>query len=514
MKSLRELGESVKRRRVFFLVLALAVCVRVYRLDLPFLEPFNSLSRQAICATVARNYYAHGFNLFYPEIDEGAGPYLYNAELPLNTYLMALAYQAAGGVREWAARSVSVLFSLAWLAALYALVKRLSDPRTALAALTVAAFSPLSVALSRSIQPDVAMAGLGAAAVWLYARHLDKPSRAKAFGAAALFACAALVKIHALHLALPMAWLAVRQRGWRYFRSVEPYLLALSVLPALVWYAWMAHLGRTLPLVYQPYHYFPDDAAPGTTYWSFFTPETLALNAKFFAVHLMTPLGAIAVIAGLLKKGKTSADSFFAVWASAAVVYLLASWPTAVRQSYYQLALLPPCAYLAGRGLVWSWDHGRQAGRVFVAAGALLTLPFLAHYYSKLYFLTAEGRAVVEAGRAVDAQVPGDARIVASYGSSPILLYYANRKGWTLDLSENRLEQAVSLFNRALDRGASYFVTARAEDLEKNKIFRRLLATHAVSLDPDARGEGWVLFHLKTSADDSPLDAGQGQDGK
>ena len=89
----------------FLALLGLALAVRTAYLNIPFLEPFNNYSRQSMSASVARNYYERGMNLFYPELDEnGTGPSLYNVELPLNAYITAAAYAAIGGVREWAAR--------------------------------------------------------------------------------------------------------------------------------------------------------------------------------------------------------------------------------------------------------------------------------------------------------------------------------------------------------------------------------------------------------------------------
>src|SRR3990167_680095 len=136
-----------------FLIFVLALFVRVYNLDLPFLEPYNNITRQVVVGMVARNFYHHGFNFFYPELDDnGTGPYLFNAEMPLYSYLMAIGYWLAGGVREWVARSVSVIFSMGTLFFIHAFARQIAGNRAAFFALLFAAFSPLNVALSRSIQ--------------------------------------------------------------------------------------------------------------------------------------------------------------------------------------------------------------------------------------------------------------------------------------------------------------------------------------------------------------------------
>src|SRR3989338_8211507 len=102
---------SINYKKASIYVFFLALLVRVFYLNIAFVEPYNNLTRQTVVGMVARNFYQHGFNFFYPELDDnGTGPYLFNAEMPLYSYIMAIGYWLAGGVREWVARSVSVAF--------------------------------------------------------------------------------------------------------------------------------------------------------------------------------------------------------------------------------------------------------------------------------------------------------------------------------------------------------------------------------------------------------------------
>ena len=194
--------EILRRVAITFIFIS-AFIVRIWSLDTPFLEPFNSLARQTICAQVARNFYERGFNLFYPEIDiNGAGPSLYNAEMPFYSWFMALGYALAGGVKHWVARSVTVFFSSLFLIYLYRIAREEYGRRVAVYALVIASFSPLSIALSRSIQPDMTMLALMTGAVYWGRRYASGGTLLHLAASAAMLFFAAATKIFA-YMVLP-----------------------------------------------------------------------------------------------------------------------------------------------------------------------------------------------------------------------------------------------------------------------------------------------------------------------
>jgi 4-amino-4-deoxy-L-arabinose transferase-like glycosyltransferase len=457
---------------LILLVFALAVLVRVYNLNIPFLEPFNNMSRQSMCASVARNFYEHGMNLFYPELDEnGTGPSLYNVELPLNAYLMAAAYKALGGVHEWAARGVTVAFSVVFLLAIYFLVRRAEDEETALGALGLAAFSPMVVALSRSVQPDMPMLALGTAALFLFYAYSKSDNRLLlAASAAALFG-AILLRIFALYFFIPLLYLAYEKDGARLFRMPRYYLAGLSASLALIWYAYMYKMGQSLDLVYQVYGHALATSGVGAL-----TPKNFILPAKAVLLHLLTPLGAVVCFVGLFQEGK--ARRFFLVWLLATAAYLFVMFRAASMHPYYFLPLAPPLAYFFGRGL--QFVRRKASGKAITpyVAGflALMLCLNLYYYYQKLYFVPEDRMAVVEAGRAVDALAPSGALVIATYGASPIQLYYCYRHGWAFDLSQGTDEQRIEKVEKMRQEGAVFFVTTELGIIERQPRFSSYLA--------------------------------------
>ena len=474
-------------------IFVLALSVRLFNLNLPFLEPFNNYSRQSMSASVARNFYDHGFNLFYPEIYEnGNGPSLYNVEMPLYSYLMALGYQLAGGVHEWVARLVSVLFSMGFLIFLYLFVRHTADEATACWALVFAALSPMMVALSRSVQPDITMLFTGTAALYFfYLYHETGKISAYALSAASLF-LAVLTRPFALYFLLPIIFLAWKREGFYFLRNGRHYLYAGFVLSALCWYFYMWKMGKDLDLAYQPYHY--SSATDHFKILDYFLPQNLALPAKALFLHLLTPIGAFLGCLGIMKKGK--AQRFFLVWLIATMIYLLLLWKTAVVHPYYFLPLSPPLAFFVGCGAErirkdsGFWNKLKRPA-VMLATSIFLIIN-LFYYYRLLYFVPDDRMAVVEAGKAMDSMIPKGALVVAAYHTSPIQLYYCHHRGWTFDLTEGDQESRVARLEALRKKGAEFFVTTELGAIASQPVLKDYLSRYPLKKIED-RFEIWRL---------------------
>jgi 4-amino-4-deoxy-L-arabinose transferase-like glycosyltransferase len=272
------------------LIAAAAVGLRVWRINLPVVEPYNSIARQSIVASVARNFYEHGFNFFYPEINEnGRGPYLYNAEMPFYSYLMALGYKLAGGVREGVARSVSVGFSLLTLLFLYLTARRWLGEKGAAAALAFASFSPLYLAISRSLQPESAFLAGMAGAVYFFQKYLDRDDAASFWISSLCLSFAVATKFFNAYLLLLLIYMAWRKKGPSIFTDWKNYAYVAVICASFLWYWKMWQAGEQMSLAYYPYRYIAHKAgAPGDVQETFvFLPRFLQCMKIFFA-HVLT----------------------------------------------------------------------------------------------------------------------------------------------------------------------------------------------------------------------------------
>ncbi len=489
----------VSRRSFPFLaVLVLAAALRFYHLNLPLVEPYNSQTRQGVSAMIVRNMYQHGFNLFYPELDEnGRGPYLFNAEMPVYAFLMALGYKIAGGVHEWAVRGVAALLSMGTLLLLYGLIRRRAGEKEALCAGFFFALSPMSVALARAVQPDGTMLFASVAALYSFDLYLENKNAFYLICSAASMGLAVLTKAYVLYLFIPLFYLAWEREGTGLFKNWRYYLYAAAVASTLSWYVYMWMLGRGQELAYSTISYASGRGAAYTHFWQILSPAYLNAVLKVFALHLLTPVGAVLFALGFFSKVKGEAERFFYAWFFSVVFFMGVFWRTAVEHSYYQLPFVPVCAFFVGKGFCVLGESRfgavlkKPAVFVFFAALALAVPLYL---YKGLYFLPPQNLAVVEAGRAVDRLSPKDSLVAAASETNPSqLIYYSGRKGWKFDLSEKSEALLIERLEECRKQGAGSFVTAELTLLRQRPLFEKHLRDHYPILEETDR---YIVFRL------------------
>lgn len=484
------------------LVFALAFLFRIYQLNLPFIEPYNSITRQSIVASVARNFYERGFHFFYPEINEnGKGPYLYNAEMPIGPYAMALGYKLAGGVKHWVARSVSVFFSMGTLLFIYLLTQRLYGNAAALGAITLTAFSPLNLAISRSLQPEAAFLCASAGALYFYLRYQSQGKTVDFWVSALWMSLAVAFKFFNLYLLIPIAYLSWQREGPKAFKNPKNYGYVLIACLPLAWYFRMWSIGQGVDLAYIPYRYIAHAVNRlGNEPEIFFTGPRLLASLKVFVFHLLTPLGFLFFVLGIFRKPKSSEDRFVWVWMGSALTLMLFGWKTVIQHSYYQLPVLLPASMIAAWGALRSYEKIKRSlffSKLVFAFIFAVEIASMVYLYKGLYVIPKERYAIVNAGKFIDQNSPKDSLVVASYETSPILLYYSGRRGWSFCFVGKSDEELIAELEKRREEGAGYFASATAWTLEKHPVFYKHLADRYTL---EVQGDGYVVYNLNARA--------------
>lgn len=462
-------------KKVFWIygVFAFALLVRIVWIHLPIGEAYNSLSRQAITASVVRNYYQESANLFYPQVDEGGhGPYLYNAELPIYGYLMASVYKVLGQVDEGYARLVSVVFSLLMLWLIFRLVSDTVDSRVALAAVFFLSISPKVLSLSRSIQPDMTMLFAMVAAIYFYYRHTVSGNKRDYVFAAGSIAFAILTRVFAGHILIVILYIAYKRDGIKLFLRKTNIAYAFIVLLSLIWYVYMFFIGKNQNLPYNPYHYSPDSVP----YWQSMNLDNIIYLIKIAGIHYLTPIGIVFGLIGLFgTRGKWV--GLYRVWLISTSIYIFMFWQTVLMHPYYLLPLAPLMAYFIGQGVVVVLEHSRIPG--------ILKSPYLwiiliiaqiilyQNLYRGIYTLPKDIKSAIAAGQFADQSIPKNALTVGSYGTSSIQFYYTNRKGWVLMTEGRQADEVMGELKDLAHKGAEYYVCtvvdlSRVHALEEN----------------------------------------------
>jgi 4-amino-4-deoxy-L-arabinose transferase-like glycosyltransferase len=475
------------------LILVFGALLRMQYLDLPMAEAHRW--REVFNADIARNFAERSMNIFYPQVNWGGPSETYvGMEFPLMHWIVAVAYRVFHEDAIYG-RLVSMAFSLGTVWAMFALGRRLFGVPVGRAAAFLMAISPSGVFFGRFFISDTPMLFFSVVAVLAWVAYFDTGSTAAAIAGAVSATLAFLVKIPAVIILAPIAWAAWHAKGWAAVndrRFVAGVASALAVTALWYWHADLLFHRTGLGLaIWHPSGSYPlpisvaTGQSAGVYHWTNATrlgswDFYVEMLNRAWALHL-TPGGFMLAMFGLLATWRRPRRRLVDVWLAVVVLLMLATADGNRNHEFHQLPLLAPAALLFGLAAAPAFDGawlrangGRITGAVGSAA-ALVTAAWLSFNYSgvvqNLFRPTRLDLAPIEAGVALQQVVSPDALIVTveyeQFGNnSPILLYWAHRRGWSFDLGSIS-PHVIDLLRKRF--GATYFATT---------IWPRLAAAH------------------------------------
>ena len=460
-------------------VFVLALSVRLIGLGQPLVD--EQAWRQTDTAAIARNYFEEGYDLFHPRVDwRGDTQGFVESNFPAYAFAVACGYKLLGAPKEWVGRLVAALFSALSVVPLYFLGRRWHGRQVARLSVLIFAISPLNVFFGRAFMPEAMMLFFSIGAIYCFVRWTDTERWGWFFGAAGCAALAFLIKIPALYLGLPLAFLAYEKFRKRVL--TEPRIwgyVALSLLPAVLWY-WHAYgLFQRTHLTFGIWNTY------GYRKWG--NLDLLASPAFYgrMAVRLggvvFTPPGLVLLVFGAWRCLTRKRGLVFLVWGAALVLYVLLVPEGNWTLNYYQLPFVPVGSVLIAVALAGFPKTALGRGGLL---GCLVGLGVAGYLYARpLYKPKPYHLARYEMGRRIDIGLPKeallvigdlDANIEAKYRTqSPTFLYYCHRKGWQLTPEEFEPERLEVLRRK----GARYFVAA-ARMVYERKAFWDYLKHH------------------------------------
>lgn len=465
--------------------LALGFAFRWYRIDIPYVDAHSW--RQVTNADIARLWTELPINPLYPQVSWGGPDGYAGFEFPLLHAITAIVWRIVG-VSDAAGRLVAVAFSLASVWLIYLLGRRLFNVAVGRGAAFLLAFSPSFVYFGRTLLSDIPMVTFSIGAVLGYAAYFQTGRRRHAVGGAACLALAGLVKIPAILILGPIVWLGWLARRWRLIRDTE-FSLGLVVAFGVI-AAWYLHADRIYletgltQAIFRPSSRYTGEIAAYSgvfttvSHWTTWgDPENRAriddILGRFVHLHL-TPLGAVGAFLGFLRF-RTPLRTVLDVWLLAASSLLAVSIVGQYFHEFHQLPFHPPLALFFGLGMqplfAWErWPLAVERRRVAAALAAVMfavlsgvaVWGFVESSVFLLYRNTHINTPLIDAGHAIDAATPkGSLLVVVEYdragSNSPMLLYYAHRRGWSFDATAIRSTVVDYLRDK---RGACYFATS------------------------------------------------------
>jgi 4-amino-4-deoxy-L-arabinose transferase-like glycosyltransferase len=518
----RSLAISALRRALaphgpLALILLLAAALRLLYIDAPLLDAHRW--RQVDTAFMARAFYESGINPLRPEANWGGAHGYVESEFPLLPAIVAVLYHLFGSDETWG-RLVVAAFSVGAVVVTYLLARMLLGTPAGLAAAMLVAVSPSAVFYGRAVMPDTLMVFFSLAALLGFLRHGESGSvRALVAGSAAL-ALAILVKLPGVLVLAPIACAVWKSRG-RSAVGDRRLLLALAVpcLAAAAWYIYAytiyLHTGLTFGVIGTTKTY-PLDVGPGpwpTAFSKWSSVELLTstnfystLFARLYFVHLTPPGFALGVI-GLLAWRTVSWRRLADGWLLAMLAFIAVAGAGHMGHDYYQLPLVPIGAlYFAA--VAWpAFDAGWIArtvgpgvvGRVLTGAaiGGVGLVCFLQSGVIERHFRPANlDVRLWLAAQAIDGATDNNGLMVVvdDYGvNSPMLLYFAHARGWSLDADTATVHVVSGL---RLSKGARYFATTRWAELQRKQPDLALFLESRRGLPLNNAPPNTVLFDL------------------
>lgn len=442
-----------------YIIILIALAIRLYNINSPIIG-YHSW-RQADTAAIARNFHEHGYHLLYPQIDWGGNSDGYvETEFQIYPYAVALLY-GAFGTKEFLGRLLSLIFSLVTIYALYLLVRRHIDERTALWACTIYSIIPLSIYYSRAFMPESALIMCSVLGIYLFSRWIESGRWLHFLFSAMFVALAGLIKIPTLYLGLPLfyiSWLKFRKRTV-YQWSLWLYAL-LVFAPVALWYYHAHQIFIKYGLTFGIWGYGVDKWGN----WRLLLTVNF-YNSIFFksiAERHLTWGGFVIFVTGLFIRREDREERLFDFWLISLLAYFVIVTYGNQRHEYYQLPFVVVAVVFVGKSLSkyidWNSFKGSSVPKrllIGFMAFCLICIPVLSSYrYIK--YMKAERRdsPTLSLAEEVQKRTEENALIVAVEDGDPTVLYLSHRKGWN-----GRAQMMDSLsVSKKREQGARYVV--------------------------------------------------------
>ena len=439
--------------QVLALIFLAGLGFRLWGVTQPLLD-FHSW-RQTLTATVAKNFYTGGMNLFAPATNWAVE--YYEFEFPVYTYLVALLYKVLG-FHDFLGRLVAIAFALGSMVLLYRLIRRYFDKNAAAFATALFAVLPLAVYYTRTFMPESALLFFSIASLYFFTRWLDGGSWTIFFLAAGATALTFLIKLPALFMGGPILFLAWLRFGGRMVLKPEFYLfLVLIFVPSILWYG---HMGALHAAAHDGESIWLDNDKLGN--------REVLLDYRFYKLILWTRLGEkmfaftgiFFVICGMIARMQRKEQYLFHVWFfSVCVYFLLAAVGNKVHE-YYQLPIIPPGCALAGKFLAdffaarpaplqWKTDW-----KLWAVVLMIVFIP--AHSIYKLDKRLRYNTNYIDIGNIIQQHTQKDELLLIQdiQPDRPQTFYFSDRKGWTLGMKPDLTPEAIQTY---VEQGAAYF---------------------------------------------------------
>jgi hypothetical protein len=474
----------------------LALAVRLIKISQPYVDSWSW--RQTDVAMIAENFYLHGFNILYPQINwAGASPGYVGTEFQLVPFIASLLY-IFFGVQDWIGRSVSVLFFAVSVPFFYFLVRKFLNETSSFVAAATYILAPLSIFSSRSFMPDMASLSFSIAGLYFFSESLEHRGDRKPLVAAAVaISLAICVKLPAIMVGLPLTYMAWQQDGAKILFRRD--LWAFAVLSLVFPLAWYSH-AYFISISHSPHHMFGSGGIAIENLNWYMTIGYQAVTSG------LTPILSAAMVIAVFLPPRAKFGRLFHWWLLAILFFMFVAG-RGHRHPWYLLPAVAVAAGFVGEGCD-ALSRARPANSKSVTILAVIFLSYL-FYLSLVYIKPLYepwGMPSFNAGTELNRIAPRHSLVAVADGGDPTCLYYSKRKGWhfleDFGSPPRDSQQAISELERLKNDGAGYLVFVRDTFwwLDVYKDFERYLSSRYRRVRDT---EEYIIFDLTVAKVDS-----------
>ena len=455
-----------KHTKFAILIIIMGFLARLPNLTKPILEV--AMWRQCDTASIARNFYYNGMNIFYPQVMQGGATegYIGGTEFQIYPFTVAILYHIFG-VHEYLGRLVSILAFCGGAFFLYRLSGKYVDKTTSLIALLFYTFNPYIFFYSRSFQPDSSMLFFSIAMLYFFSEWIDREKWWR-FVLMTLFAALAfLTKFPTVCLGLPLLYLCLRKYKINFIIQWKLWLFAaLSLIVTFLWYKYSYYLATLNGFYFERFQ-----LPVFSTYLDPFFYKRVFLTEVFEKVLIY--VGSVFLVLGIILTIRKKELRFIHYWLLAIIVFFFIGAYKVVAHTYYTIPIVAPASILIGYAIsnslrliaAYRMTGAKRVVLVALYIILIVSLPIVSYHKIMSRYNAkrmAKDYPIYEVGKVVDEITSRNDLIIGCLWGGPQILYYSNRRGWTMGTYGCSIESIEELRKK----GANYFVTTAQDEID------------------------------------------------
>jgi len=456
------------------LIIFAGFLTRLINITQPILEVAGW--RQCYTASVARNFYYHGMNIFYPQVLYGGNTegYIGGTEFNIYTYVVALLYQLFG-VHESLARLVSIIAFSGGAFFLYKLTRKYAGDTTGLITLLFYTFNPYIFFYSRSVQPESTMLFFSIAMLYFFSEWIEREGWWQFTLMTFCATFAFLTKLPTICLGLPILYLCLKKYKLNFIKEWKLWFFTIiSLALTILWYKHSYRLVEINGLALNPYG-FKYYVLKYTVYYAL----KLSFYKKVFYAEVFEKdliyTGCLFFVLGIIFTFKKKEFRYFHYWLIAIIIYYFLAAKEVVWHTYYTIPIIVPASVFVGYAInntlkfitAYNITGIKKIVLQSLFVIMVVSLPLIAYHKITGRYKTErleKDYPVQIAGKIVDEAAHESDLVIGCIWGGPELLYYCNRRGWTMDANTCSIGRIESL----RQEGADYFVTTKQDVIDSS----------------------------------------------